>query len=288
MTYIDIETARGMMLCRGVDAHKGSMGHALLVAGSYGMAGAAVLASRACLRSGVGKCTVHTAWRNNDIIQISVPEAIMSADRDERVVTDVVDVSRYDAVGIGPGLGTDGRTAEAVLGLLGTLSVPAVVDADALNILSGNADRVSSLGGRMVFTPHLKELQRLCVAFGVAERTEVRWGRAEAVECALRLARLLGVYVIVKGPGSALCCPDGDVVVNTSGNAGMATAGSGDVLTGVIAGLLARGYEVRSAAMLGMLLHGLAGDKANEALGMESLVAGDIVRFLPDAFKCVC
>lgn len=272
------KTMQSMLLPRDVNAHKGSMGHALLVSGSYGMAGAAVLAAKACLRSGVGKCTVHTPSRNNDIIQISVPEAIVSLDGNERVVADALNATFYDSLGIGPGLGTSPETTEVVLRMVSTTTVPTVVDADAINILGKNRDVLKSVPDGLIFTPHLKELQKLC------GDDNSRWNRNKAVEEALRLAVGIKGYVIVKGHRSVLCCPDGETFCNITGNAGMATAGSGDVLTGIITGLLARGYDRKHAAMLGMYLHGLAGDKAADALGMESVMAGDIVAHIPAAF----
>lgn len=277
---------RTMILSRDAEAHKGSMGHALLVTGSYGMAGAAVLAARACLRSGVGKCTVRTPSLNNDIIQISVPEAIVSLDCNQRIISGVIDSAPFEAMGIGPGLGTAPETAAAVVDALLATSVPTIVDADAINILGARRNVIDKLPEGLIFTPHLKELQRLCGADnkGSESNGNCRWNREKSIEEALRFAAKVKGYVIVKGHRSALCCPDGRVIINTTGNAGMATAGSGDVLTGIITGLLARGYGRKEAAMLGMYLHGLAGDKAAAVLGMESLMAGDLVKYLPAAF----
>lgn len=257
-------------------AHKGTMGHAFLMAGSKGMAGAAVLASRACLRSGVGKVTVHTPFANNDIMQISVPEAIVDADRDEGNIVQAVPADRYDAMGVGPGIGTGESTAIALMTQIRSARIPVVVDADALNILGAHKAWLQQLPEGMIFTPHPKEMDRLSDTPAVDDYDRL----VKACEMAQRLHG----YVILKGHYSALCLPNGQVIFNSTGNAGMATAGSGDVLTGILTALLARGYSQREACLLGMYLHGLAGDLAARDLGMESLVASDIIKYLPKAF----
>lgn len=276
---LDDSDIRQKMRRRDDFAHKGSMGHALLVAGSYGMAGAAILAAKACLRSGVGKLTVHTPRRNNDIMQISVPEAVLHLDADAEVFTQPVDAVQYSAMGIGPGLGMDNATVSAVLSQLRALRIPAVIDADALNILASHAHWWSQLPEGIIYTPHPKELDRLCG--GDSQSCHDRLMKA------CDLAQRLRGYVILKGHYSALCMPDGQVVFNSTGNSGMATAGSGDVLTGIITGLLTRGYHPKDAAMVGMYLHGLAGDYALRDLGAECLVASDIIRYLHKAFSKV-
>lgn len=256
--------------------HKGTMGHAFIMAGSKGMAGAAVLATKACLRSGVGKVTVHTPSANNDIMQISVPEAIVDVDRDEENVSHAVNTEGYNAIAVGPGLGTSEGTAIALMTQIRSAKVPVVVDADALNILSSHKAWLQQLPEGMIFTPHPKEMDRLSDSPAVDDYDRL----VKACEMAQRLHG----YVILKGHYSALCLPNGQVLFNTTGNAGMATAGSGDVLTGILVALLARGYSQRDACLLGMYLHGLAGDLAACDLGMESLVASDIIKYLPKAF----
>ncbi len=258
-------------------AHKGSMGHALLIAGSYGMAGAAVLATKACLRSGPGKVTVHTPKRNYGIMQASVPEAVMQMDREETAFSESVDSSDFNALGIGPGLGQNENTAIALIGQIRRTQCPIVVDADALNILANHQVWLQQLPKGIILTPHPKEFDRLM--------STASNGDYERLSHAQQLAERLQGYVLLKGHYSALCMPDGHVVFNSTGNSGMATAGSGDVLTGIITGLLARGYKAPDACMLGMYLHGLAGDFAAKDLGKECLVAGDIIKYLPQAFK---
>lgn len=273
---IDGREMRRIVRPRDAFAHKGSMGHALIVAGCYGMAGAAVLAAKACLRSGAGKVTVHTPKKNNDILQISVPEAIVQLDRDENIFVQATDSNKYSALGIGPGIGTGDTTAIAVMTQIRSARIPVVIDADALNILAQHRSWLQQLPEGIIFTPHPKEMDRLCDSVPVDDY--------DRLMKACEMAQRLHGYVILKGHYSALCMPNGTIYFNSTGNAGMATAGSGDVLTGIITALLARGYSQSEAAKLGMYLHGLAGDLAAHDLGMESLVASDIIAYLPKAF----
>lgn len=275
-SVIDDKALRSRIRRRGEYAHKGEMGSALIVAGSYGMAGAAVLATRSCLRSGAGKVTVCTPGRNNDILQIAVPEAIVRADKDDCRFSEAVDMADFDALGIGPGIGQEECSAIAFITQIRRTNMPIVVDADGLNILSTHRAWLQQLPKGIIMTPHPKEFERL-----VGNRFDDSYDR---LSNARDMAESLGAYIILKGHNSALCLPDGNVVFNPTGNAGMATAGSGDVLTGIITGLLARGYARADACMLGMYVHGLAGDLAAKELGQESLVAGDIINFLPKAF----
>lgn len=275
-TLLEENDVRRLLLPRDPFAHKGKMGNALLIAGSYGMGGAAVLATKACLRAGVGKATVCTPKQNNIILQISVPEAIVRSGRDETVFSEAVDTEDFQAVGIGPGLGTSEQTAIALITQLRRTPCPIVADADALNILASHRAWMQQLPPGIILTPHPKELDRL---EGHSTDSYERLMKA----CAL--AERIQGYVLLKGHHSALCLPDGHVVFNSTGNAGMATAGSGDVLTGIITGLLARGYKRADACIVGMYLHGLAGDIAAREVGQESLIAGDIIRCLPQAFR---
>ena len=337
VTEVCLQRCRANVWQRPEDAHKGTMGHALLVAGSPGMAGAAVLASRACMRSGVGKCTVCTPRSNNDILQISVPEVIVSAyddlatpaersavvtlcsaeDRrtqrqdEENTEEWKLDFGAYDAVGIGPGLGQSQSSEQVLRMAMGNVSGPTVVDADAINLIGNGVVPIGELPEGLIFTPHKKEFERLLGAFReeggpcgepqgtvaadvVAADTVAGMQNGgshnvaspmDDVMRAMAFAIEVKGYVLLKGHRSALCCHDGEVIYNTTGNAGMATAGSGDVLTGIFTGLLARGYEPKTAAMMGMYLHGLAGDMAAEEVGQESLIASDIIRWLPQAIR---
>lgn len=275
-TVLEDSDIRPRILHRDDFAHKGSMGNALLIAGSFGMAGAAVLSARACLRSGVGKVTVHTPRRNYDIMQTSVPEAVLHLDHEETYFSEPIDSDDFDAVGIGPGLGQQESTAIALITQLKRAQCPLVIDADAINILANHRAWIQQLPKGVILTPHPKEFDRLA---GIASN-----GSYERLHRAQELAQSLHAYIILKGHYSALCLPDGHVVFNPTGNSGMATAGSGDVLTGIITALLARGYHRADACMAGMHLHGIAGDLAARDLGKESLIASDIVNYLPKAF----
>lgn len=275
-TLLEEDDIRLRLIKRDPFAHKGKMGHALIIAGSYGMGGASVLATQACLRAGAGKVTVHTPKRNNVIMQISVPEAIIQFDKEETTFSEAVDTEDFNAVGIGPGLGTTEQTAIAIIAQLRRTQCPLVVDADAINILANHRAWLQQLPKGIILTPHPKEFDRL---EGHSTDSYERLMRARD------LAEHLQGYVMLKGHHTSLCLPDGHIIFNNTGNAGMATAGSGDVLTGIITGLLARGYKQEDACVIGMYLHGLAGDIAARDLGEESVIAGDLIRYLPQAFK---
>ena len=275
-TLLEENDIRPRMLKRDPHAHKGNMGNALIIAGSYGMGGASVLATKACLRAGAGKVTTHTPKRNSIILQISVPEAIIQFDREETTFSEAVETEDFNAVGIGPGLGTSEQTAVAIIAQLRRTQCPIVADADAINILANHRAWLQQLPKGIIMTPHPKEFDRL----------EGRCTDSfERLMKARDLAERLQAYIVLKGHHTSLCLPDGHIIFNTTGNAGMATAGSGDVLTGIITGLLARGYSREDACIVGMYLHGLAGDIAAQALGVESVIASDLIQYLPNAFK---
>lgn len=275
-TVTEESDIRQRLLERSAFVHKGQMGHALLIAGSYSMAGAAILAAKACLRVGVGKLTVNSPKRNNAILQIAVPEAIVQPCSEETIFSETIDTEEYQAMGIGPGLGQSEQTAIALISQLRRTQCPTVVDADGLNILANHRAWLQQLPKGLILTPHPKELDRL---EGHAADSYERLTKAR------NIAERLKGYVILKGHYTAICCPDGHVVFNPTGNAGMATAGSGDVLTGIITGLLARGYKAEDACIVGVYLHGLAGDLAAQEMGEESLIASDIINNLSKAFK---
>lgn len=275
-TIAEESDIRSRLIGRNPFAHKGQMGNALLIAGSYCMAGAAVLAARACLRAGAGKVTVNSPKRNISILQTAVPEAVIQKGNEETIFAEAVDTEDFQALGIGPGLGQSEQTAIALIAQLRRAGCPVVADADALNILANHRAWLQQLPKGIILTPHPKELDRM---EGHSADSYERLTKAR------NLAERLQGYVIVKGHYTAVCCPDGHIIFNPTGNAGMATAGSGDVLTGILTGLLARGYKAEDACVVGVYLHGLAGDLAAHDLGEESLLAGDIVRYLARAFK---
>ncbi len=275
-TLLEENDIRRRLLRRDPFAHKGKMGNALIIAGSYGMGGASVLATKACLRAGAGKVTAHTPKSNYLTMQISVPEAVIQFDREETIFSEAVDTEDFNAVGIGPGLGTSEQTAIAIIAQLRRTQCPLVVDADAINILANHRAWLQQLPKEIIMTPHPKEFDRL---EGHSADSYERLMKARD------LAQRLHGYILLKGHHTSLCLPDGHVVLNSTGNAGMATAGSGDVLTGIITGLLARGYKQEDASIVGMYLHGLAGDIAARELGQESVIASDLIQYLPLAFK---
>lgn len=258
-------------------SHKGNFGHALLVAGSYGKIGAAVLSAKACLRSGAGLLTCHLPKCGYEIMQTSLPEAMVMTDFNSSFTTKVEDdLTRYDAIGIGPGIGQASETKMMLRELFDSYRNPMVIDADALNILGSQKDLLQMIPAGSVLSPHPKEFERL---FGETPNDFDR------IFLALQKAKELKIIIIVKGHHSFIATPDGKGFFNNTGNAGMATAGSGDVLTGILTGLLAQGYSSVETAILGVYLHGLAGDFAAEDISMESMIAGDIIKYTGNAFK---
>ena len=275
---IEGEHIKQLIAPRKKFAHKGNFGHALLIAGQQGMAGASVLAARACLRSGVGLLTVHAPFINNIILQTAVPEALIEVDSDELRFTRPTDTDEYQAVAIGPGLGKAEETEAALLEQLSICQAPLVVDADALNLLANHRHALTNLPKGSILTPHPKELERLV---GKCQDSYERLTKA------CELARTAKVHIVLKGAYSAVITPSGKCFFNPTGNPGMATAGSGDVLTGILLALLAQGYTDEQAAKIGAYVHGLAGDYARKKQGMTSLTASDIVDSLPMAWRLV-
>jgi yjeF C-terminal region, hydroxyethylthiazole kinase-related/yjeF N-terminal region len=273
--YLESDFISGRIQKRDKFSHKGSFGHALLIAGSYGKMGAAVLASKACLRSGTGLLTSHIPQKGYEIMQISVPEAMISIDPSETVFSQVPELGSYSAIGIGPGLDKKEVTKAALKTLLQAKPKKMVIDADALNILSENKGWYSLLPENAILTPHPKEFERLA---GSSENSFNRLKKQVDFSVANR------VIVVLKGAHTSVSFPDGRVFFNSTGNPGMATAGSGDVLTGIILGLLAQSYSPEDAALIGVYLHGLAGDLAKEKVGECALIASDIIENLGCAF----
>ena len=270
------EDVASMLKPRGKFAHKGNFGRALLIAGSQGMAGASVLAARACLRSGVGLLTVHIPFCNNFIVQTSVPEAMTEIDINDVRFSCATDTDDYQAVGIGPGLGKAGDTEAALLEQIESCQTPMVVDADALNLLGEHHSYIGRLPKGSILTPHPKELERLV---GKCQNSYERLTKAR------ELARSAGVHILLKGAYSVIIAPSGKCWFNPTGNPGMATGGSGDVLTGVVLALLAQGYDAETAARMAAYVHGLAGDIACKKHGVMGMTAGDIVTCLPPAWR---
>lgn len=271
----DIYEFKSMLKNRSKYAHKGVMGHAALVAGKKYMAGAAILSARACMRGGVGKLTVRTQEYNVPSLQIAVPEACLDVESNTSYFSQTFDTSDYDALAIGPGIGTDSETAQAFIEQLSLTKLPLVLDADAINILGSHRGWINQLPRHTILTPHKKELFKLI---------STTRNSFEELERTRELAVRQQIFIVIKGANSAVCTPDGSVYFNCTGNPGMATAGSGDVLTGIILSLLAQDYKSDVAVRLGVCIHGLAGDLAAEEKGYEGLIASDIIEYLPKAF----
>ncbi len=278
-TLLDDHLLKSIYRPRNKFAHKGNFGHALLLAGSFGKMGAAVLCAQACLRAGVGLLTVHVPALGVDILQNSVPEAMVATGA-------IAVLDRYASIGIGPGLGTEADAMELLRDVLNKKGAvkdlptsPAfVLDADALNILSEHPELLEQLPAHSILTPHPKEFERL---FGKSAND------FEKIQLAQQKATELKCCIILKGHHTFIASPGNPSYFNSTGNAGMAKGGSGDVLTGLLTGLLAQGYSPLNACILGVYLHGMAGDLAAAAQSQEAMLASDIISHIGEAFRHV-
>ncbi len=262
-------------------AHKGNFGHALLVVGSEGKMGAGILAARACLRAGIGLLTLHIPKCGYQILQTTAPEAMVEIDKKKKFISHVfsetADLEKYTAIGIGCGIGKNKKTVQAFLDLLQAYQKPMVIDADALNILAEIPTSWDSIPVHSILTPHPKEFERL---FGKTPNASARH------QLQLAMSKQRQIFIVLKGATTCITTPDGKSYFNNEvGNVGMATGGSGDVLTGIITSLLAQGYTAEESALMGVYLHGLAGDIARNRFNEESMIASDIIRALPRAFN---
>jgi hydroxyethylthiazole kinase-like uncharacterized protein yjeF len=268
--------ARQIYKPRNRFAHKGNFGHALIIAGSYGKMGAAILAAKACLRSGVGLLTSFLPKCGYAIMQTAVPEAMAVVDEDEFIITNLPgEIEKYSVVGIGPGIGTADKTKNTLSFVLKRYQKPIVIDADGLNILSFETSWLKYLPPHSVLTPHPKEFDRL---FGEHDND------FERIDRAMEKSKELNCIIVLKGHHTLIATPEGRQFFNSTGNPGMAKGGSGDVLTGMITALIAQNYQPWQAALLGVYLHGLAGDFAASALSQETMIASDIIDSLSQAF----
>ncbi|MBX9785229.1 MAG: NAD(P)H-hydrate dehydratase [Chitinophagaceae bacterium] len=273
---IDEPLIKSIYKKRKAFTHKGTYGHALMLTGSYGKMGAAVLMAEACLRSGAGLATVHVPQCGYTVVQSSLHEAMVETDHHQFHITQLPkELHRYTSIGLGPGMGLHEETARVIAEVLHQTHQPMVLDADALNLLSIKQNLQEYLHDECILTPHPKEFERL---FGKCSND------FERMQLALHQAVKLNVYIVLKTHHTLIACPDGKAYFNSTGNAGMATAGSGDVLSGLLTGLLAQGYTAEDACVLGVYLHGLAGDIAATSLSKEAMIAGDITRHLGKAF----
>lgn len=275
-TIFDKKTALSIYKPRDPFAHKGNFGHALLMAGSYGKIGAAVLAARACLAAGAGLLTVWLPACGYSIMQATVPEAMVRIDNDEfHLTVHPSNSDIYQAAGVGPGIGVNEETAVMLQDFIKSYDHPLVLDADALNILSKFPEILSILKPNTILTPHPKEFDRL---FGISADDLARFVKAK------KMAAEYNIIIVLKGHYTGIFKPDGTISFNTSGNAGMAKGGSGDVLTGILTGLLAQAYSPTNAASLGVYLHGYAGDLAARDFSEEAMLPSDLIQKIGKSF----
>lgn len=263
---------------RSTFSHKGTFGHALLFVGSEGKMGAGILASKSCLRSGAGLVSVLVPKTTESTMQMALPEAMTVAYNDKDKTCNMLDYRIYEAIGLGPGIGQSKQSLNILTALLDKIQKPAVFDADALNLLSQNPELLKKVPENSIFTPHPKELERL---IGVTENHYSRLFKTQ------EYAQKHKIYLLIKGAFSVIVCPDGTFHFNSTGNPGMATAGSGDVLTGIITAFLAQGLDSFEALRIAVFVHGLAGDEAKRKHGEMALIASDIIDNLGAVFKSI-
>lgn len=256
-------------------SHKGNFGHAMIIGGSYGKMGAVVLAGRAVLASGAGLLTNYIPKSGNIILQTALPEAMAIMDEDEKVISGISFKLEPTVIGVGVGMGTDKKTVEAFDAFLKANKTPLVVDADALNIISKRKTLLKSLPKYSVLTPHAKELERLIG----------KWSDDfDKLKKTKALSKKHDLIIVIKGANTITVFND-KLYINSTGNPALATAGSGDVLTGIITGLIAQGYEPIAATIFGVYLHGRSADIGLSDHGYEAFVASDIIGYLGEAFK---
>ncbi len=255
--------------------HKGKYGHALISGGNKGMIGASVLSSKACLKTGAGLVTALVPDIGYNILQTVIPEVMTLSGYGNDFLSAVPPLKKYSAIGIGPGLGKHDFTIDFLNEFLEKADIPLVIDADALNIIAENNYLIKKIPENSILTPHPGEFARL---FGPSANS------FERLYLLRQKAKEFKIFIVLKGAYTAIATPAGTVYFNNTGNPGMATAGSGDVLTGMITGLLSQGYSPLEASITGVFLHGLAGDIAGKRNGHYSLIAGDIVDNISNAF----
>ena len=255
---------------RNPASHKGDHGHALLIAGSKGRMGAAVIAARACMRAGAGLLTIVVPEDERSVLQIAIPEAMLALRQ-----TFDYDINKFSAIGMGPAIGTDEYAVEIFTKIISACTIPLLIDADALNILSTEKKLFDQIPAGTILTPHPKELDRL---FGLHKNEDER--RITAIN----IAEEKDIIIVLKGH-KTLITSGGKSFINTTGNAGLAKGGSGDALTGIITSFMAQGYERFTAAQLGVYLHGLAADIALNRQSSESMLITDVIESMGEAFK---
>lgn len=257
--------------------NKWDLGHGLLIAGSYGKMGAAVLSAKASIRSGIGLLTAITPKCGYQIMQISIPEVMTIIDENQDMITILPELDNYNAIAVGPGIGQFRETAKLVAKLISNCNKKIVFDADAINIIATNRELMGKINDNHIFTPHIKEFERLIGKKSNDSLEILKWQREFSTN--------YNCTIVLKGANSSISLPNGDIYFNSSGNSGMATAGCGDVLTGVILSLLAQNYSTKDAAILGTFFHGYAADLAIKKQSKESLIASDIIENFKGGFN---
>ncbi|MAV58772.1 MAG: bifunctional ADP-dependent NAD(P)H-hydrate dehydratase/NAD(P)H-hydrate epimerase [Candidatus Marinimicrobia bacterium] len=274
--FLKKEDIKPIIKSRKKFCHKGDFGHSLIIAGSLGKLGALLLATKACLKSGAGLVTAQVPGCGYNLVQQSIPEAMVIKDSGEYFLESLIDVAKFSSIGIGPGINKKKITLKLINNLLDNFKSPIVIDADAINIISENKVLLKKIPKNSILTPHVGEFRRLVG----------NWVNDIERQDKLRLFAIKnGIYVILKGPYTSIGCPCGKVFYNSSGNPGMATAGSGDILVGILTSLLSQKYSSKEAAFIAVYIHGLSGDLAQKKYGQISLNASDIINNIHNAFK---
>lgn len=276
--FITSDTIKNFLKPRLKFSHKGNFGHALLIGGSLGKIGAVVMAAHAALRTGTGLVTAQVPKCGNEIIQSTLPEAMVITDKNPHFISEQLSTENYDAIGIGPGLAGEKDTQLVLKHLIQNSSIGLVIDADAINILAENKTWLSFLPAETILTPHPKEFERL------AGKTDNDIAQTKLLK---DFAIKHNVFVVLKGAHTRIASPSGNIYFNSTGNAGLAKGGSGDVLTGIITALLAQGYTPLQSALTGVYLHGLAADLLLENIPEESMMARDIIENIAKAFTII-
>ncbi len=270
-TWVDKEYAASLYRPRKKFAHKGNFGNAAIISGSKGMMGATVLCTRGCIRVGAGKVTAHIPSCGHTIMQTSIPEAMCKIEAGDDYLKEISNIEKYNAIGIGPGIGMHEHFDTMLEALFYQFKKPIVIDADALTVLSQNSALFKRIPSLSILTPHPKEWERL---FGNTTN------EFEAIERTITKSKEFNIIIVLKGHHTLIATPAGRTYINSSGNPGMAKGGSGDVLTGMITGLLAQGYDPENAAVLGVFLHGYSADLAVRHVAEEYLNPSDIIDHL--------
>jgi len=271
----DHDYIKGKLRVRTKYQHKGDFGKSLIVSGSFGKMGAAVLCAKACMKAGAGLVTAHVPGCGYQVMQTAIPEVMVTTDFGERFLTGLPDIKHYDAIGIGPGIDKHVDTYEVISQLVSRYTKPVVLDADAINIIANEKSFLKMLPEGSILTPHPGEFKRLAGSWN---------DDFDKLEKQKALSEEHKIYIVLKGSNTSISTPEGKIYFNSTGNPGMGSGGTGDVLTGIITSFLCQGYVPREAAILGVYIHGLAGDIAADKMGEESLMASDVIDCLPDAF----